>query len=378
MAALANVALTDTFDTWRVRTNQLIVYSDQTNTYATSALTRGILGSDQANTAYQLTNTKIGSVTSNGSGRIWANNTTDGSNNKLVFLDLALSGVAAGTYGGSSAIPIVTVDGYGRTTSVSTASVTSMDYAYAAAVGVSANAYALSISSSGSSGIAASVNAWANSVGTAGNNYTNSVGAAGNNYTNAVGAAGNNYMLSVTSSGNTFARVFANSTANASNSYAGTVGISSNLYSISTSQSYAAAVGVSANAYAASYGASVGVAANNYTSATYLKIVGGQTLSGGFNSNPYALGSSSFTVNPLLGNYQYITLTSSIIIYAPASACAVDIMVTNGAGAGLSFSGFQDTSGNYGDPYYNTNGYKYLVMIRRINFISTYSIKSMQ
>lgn len=33
MSALANVALTDTFDTWRIRTNQIIVKTNDDETY---------------------------------------------------------------------------------------------------------------------------------------------------------------------------------------------------------------------------------------------------------------------------------------------------------------------------------------------------------
>jgi len=37
MSALANVALTDTFDTWRIRTNQIIVKTNDDETYIAAA-----------------------------------------------------------------------------------------------------------------------------------------------------------------------------------------------------------------------------------------------------------------------------------------------------------------------------------------------------
>lgn len=222
--ALANVALTDSFDTWRIRTNQLVVIDNnliegshitsgtitstntgtainvtagsikvKNNVFSSNAISlksnsstltisgSGNLGTTvyfdvgslstsiadqstaniasanivnavndyaagiykQTNSAYTLTNTKIGSVTSNGSGRLWANNTTDGSNNKLVFLDLATSGVTATTYGGSTQIPTFTVDAYGRITSAANVTVQGMDYPFANGVANSANAFAV-------------------------------------------------------------------------------------------------------------------------------------------------------------------------------------------------------------------------------------------
>ena len=41
------------------------------------------------------------------------------------------------------------------------------------------------------------------------------------------------------------------------------------------------------------------------------------------------------------GNYQFITNNGAFTITAPASDCAVDILVTNGASAGaITFTGF--------------------------------------
>lgn len=73
---LANVSLTDTFDTWRVRTNQLIIYTDQVdaiaqqaaNTVNSAVFTASNLAADIvfANSAFQNTiNTFVGNVVNN-------------------------------------------------------------------------------------------------------------------------------------------------------------------------------------------------------------------------------------------------------------------------------------------------------------------------
>ena len=62
-------------------------------------------------------NTKVDTITSNSTSRIWANAVTT-SGIETVYLDLATSGVTAGVYGNSSIIPIITVDSYGRVTSI--------------------------------------------------------------------------------------------------------------------------------------------------------------------------------------------------------------------------------------------------------------------
>jgi hypothetical protein len=111
-----------------------------------------------------------------------------------------------------------------------------------------------------------------------------------------------------------------------------------------------------------------------------LLTVGGQTISGGFNLTPNNLGNipAAFTPNPLLGNYQYGTNHNAATWSAPASDCAMDILVTNDASAGaITFSGY--TVGAFtGDPVTTTSGNRFIVSIRRINAISTYTIKALQ
>lgn len=111
-----------------------------------------------------------------------------------------------------------------------------------------------------------------------------------------------------------------------------------------------------------------------------LRADGKQTITGGFKVVPFDLGNiTSFTIDPALGNYQYGTNNGAATWTAPASDCAIDILITNGATAGsITFSGFTVASGNTGDPLTTTNGHKFIVSIRRINAISTYVIKALQ
>lgn len=137
--ALANVALTDTFDTWRIRTNQLCSLYDQTNTsvtvsttlsafsytqaniafsqanaaYAFSNVVSGnaLAAFIQANAAYTRANTKL-SIIEGTSGRTTA--TANGANSYIV--DLATTGAGANSY--TSGISAISIDAYGRVSSV--------------------------------------------------------------------------------------------------------------------------------------------------------------------------------------------------------------------------------------------------------------------
>lgn len=104
------------------------------------------------------------------------------------------------------------------------------------------------------------------------------------------------------------------------------------------------------------------------------------TISKGFTLTPNNLGTmANFTVDPTLGNYQFGTNNAAFTLTAPASDCAVDILVTNGAAAGaITFSGFTAPAGGGGDTYAATNTFKFMLMIRRINAISTYLWKALQ
>lgn len=121
-------------------------------------------------------------------------------------------------------------------------------------------------------------------------------------------------------------------------------------------------------------------AANAATAAAAMKTAGGQTITGGFALTPNNLGTpGSFTPNPLLGNYQYFTNNGALTITAPTTDCAMDLMMTNGASAGaVTFSGFTFAAANYGDLLTAVNGSRFIISIRRINGISTYTTKALQ
>lgn len=110
-----------------------------------------------------------------------------------------------------------------------------------------------------------------------------------------------------------------------------------------------------------------------------VKLAGGQQIVGGYSLKPANLGTlSSFTLNPLVGNYQYGTNNGALTITAPAVDCAVDMLITNGTSAGsITFSGFT-VSSNTGEPMTTANGSKFLLSFRRINGTSTYLIKALQ
>jgi hypothetical protein len=115
------------------------------------------------------------------------------------------------------------------------------------------------------------------------------------------------------------------------------------------------------------------------TSSAVLTTGNTATVTIGYSVTPNALtASTSFTVNPALGNYQYITNNGAFTITNPASDCAVDILSTNGATAGsITFTGFTVGSST-GSALTTTNGHRFLISVRRINSISTYSIYALQ
>ena len=111
---------------------------------------------------------------------------------------------------------------------------------------------------------------------------------------------------------------------------------------------------------------------------TKLSTSGGQTITGGFSFQPFALPAGNITVNALLGNYQWRANNGAFTITAPAIDSAVDILITNTATAGgITFTGFT-VGNNTGDLLTATNGASFIISIRRINGISTYVIKALQ
>lgn len=101
---------------------------------------------------------------------------------------------------------------------------------------------------------------------------------------------------------------------------------------------------------------------------------------GGFTILPFSGGtvSGSYTPDALNGNYQYFTNNGAITFNAPTTDCAIDFLITNGASAGaITFSGYT-VNANTGEPLTTTNTNKFILSVRRINSVSTYTIKALQ
>lgn len=106
-----------------------------------------------------------------------------------------------------------------------------------------------------------------------------------------------------------------------------------------------------------------------------------QTLSGGANVNSFNLGSLASGSHQLdCGKcpLQYLTLTGSITLTAPANdgSCIVNIIMGSGA-ASLVASGF-NTGSNAGDLLNYTVGNIYSMSVWRINGVSSYFLKALQ
>jgi hypothetical protein len=103
------------------------------------------------------------------------------------------------------------------------------------------------------------------------------------------------------------------------------------------------------------------------------------TVSTGYSVAPANLGTlASFAPNPALGNYQYGTNGGAFTISPPTIDCAIDILITNGATAGtVTFSGYT-VGPNVGDAFTFASSQKFIVSIRRINAVSTYTIRALQ
>ncbi len=117
------------------------------------------------------------------------------------------------------------------------------------------------------------------------------------------------------------------------------------------------------------------------TSSTVLTTGNTATITKGYAVTPYSGGtvsSGTFTPDPANGNYQYYTNNGAHTLAAPASDCAIDILITNGASAGaITFSGYTVGSST-GSALTTTNTSKFIISIRRINSVATYSIYALQ
>lgn len=115
------------------------------------------------------------------------------------------------------------------------------------------------------------------------------------------------------------------------------------------------------------------------TSSTVLTTGNTATITKGYTFTANSLGNmTNFTLDPTLGNYQYGTNHAAVTITAPASDCAISLLITNDATAGaITWSGFTVGSST-GDAFTTTNTNKFLVSIVRINGVATYINKALQ
>lgn len=184
MSLIANVALTDTFDVWRTRTNQLIVQGDVTYNFANAAYKQAnsiAIGANAwTNTvavgANAWSNTKVSSVTGT-AGQIYSSGGT------TPIINLISTAVSADTYGGASQIPVLTVDAFGRLTAASNVAVQGMDYVYANTIGAASNGW--------TNTAVAGANAWTNTVVAAANSWANTIAAGANAWANTIAAGAN-------------------------------------------------------------------------------------------------------------------------------------------------------------------------------------------
>lgn len=111
-----------------------------------------------------------------------------------------------------------------------------------------------------------------------------------------------------------------------------------------------------------------------------MKLAGNQTTTGGFRITPFNAGNSvaNFIPNPMNGNYQYVSNVGAFTFQPPLNDCAMDVLIINSPTAGpVAFPGFS-VGLNIGDIMTITNGHRFLISLRRINGIATYSIKALQ
>ena len=301
MPALANVALTDTFDTWRIRTNQVIVKGNDEELKLTDAF-------NKANAA-----------------NVLAFQTGIGAN---AFTSATIAGANTAVGAGANAFTSATIAGANTT------------------VGAGANAFASATIAGANTAVGAGANAFTSST-IAGANTT--VGAGANTYLLSVIAGANTYLLSVIAGANTTVGAGANAFTSATVSGANTISI-------------------------AAFNKANASVQNNSTTL----ITTGYTVSS-FNAGSNVASYGTWTPDPANGNYQYATSNGAFTLSSPSSNSALDILLTNGVNAkSITFSGFTVDANNIGDLYNTTNTNRFIIMIRRINSISTYIIKALQ
>jgi hypothetical protein len=226
--ALANVALTNTFDEWRTRTNQLVV---QSNVYENDMLFLYNKSNNSPSYAYAnnigvtanafASATIAGANTAVGAGaNAFSAATIAGANNYLLAV---ITGANTAVGAGANNFAKATIAGANTAVGAGANAFAAATIAGAnTAVGAGANAYALSISSTsgvsftatlngantavgaGANAFSAATIAGANSaVGTGANNYLRAIIAGANT---AVGAGANNFTIATLNGANTAAR----------------------------------------------------------------------------------------------------------------------------------------------------------------------------
>jgi len=285
MALIANVALTDTFDIWRTRTNQLAV---QSNAFEGNILDLYNRGNNSPSYAYA---NNIG-VQANA----FASATIAGANT-FVLATIAGANAAVGL-GANSYANVVWAR---ANTRMDLAGQQANAFASAtiaganSAVGAGANAYALSINSVSGTGFIATIDGANTAVGAGANSYANVVWARANSRMD-LGGTGANTFASVTIAGaNTAVGAGANAHMRATLAGANTaVGQGANNFASATIAGANTAVGTGANNFAsatiAGANTAVGNGANNFMRST---LAGANTAVG--------TGANNFTIATLNG-----------------------------------------------------------------------------
>ena len=225
---LANVALTDTFDIWRIRTNQLIYLAEGANDSVSFANTVAQKAFDKANSANLLA-LSTGIIS-----------------NAFTSATIAGANTAVGT--GANAFSSATIAG--------------------------ANTYLISIIAGANTAVGAGANAFAAAT-IAGANTA--VGGGANAFATAAAAGANNFMIAVQNGSNTAVGAGANA-------FAATVGTGANNFLLAVIAGANTAVGAGANAFATSVGASANVNASN---ASFLSIGTAVVSVGGTGRNSF-------------------------------------------------------------------------------------------
>jgi len=350
MTVLANVALSDTFDVWRTRTNQLVVLIDTKadNSSLNVASNNAIYAFGQANIARGHANAAF--LQANVANTIAVGNVL--SNNMFQVrssLRTRLNFIA-----GTNLTIFVNDDSAGDRANV-TINVTDLDSAFAKANTAGTNALnAYDQSNTAIAGVAGGYNQ-ANTA----RNHANAAFLQANNVTAAFNQANNvtAAFLQANTAGSTAISAF---------------GQANNVTAAFNQANNVTAAFNKANA-AYSSANNQNVMKNNATTL----ITTGYTVQ---SFNPIAAVSTygTWTPDPANGNYQYANTNGALTIAAPTTNCAIDVLLINGPSAGaISFSGFTVGSST-GDDYVTTAVNKYLLSIRRIASISTYVWKALQ